>query len=166
VAAEYRSRFGVEALDIQTANAQFETGSSVRSLISYVVSVVLLVVAGFGIYNILNMMIYEKIDAIAILKATGFSGGDVRTIFLNLSLIIGMVGGVAGLVLGRVMAAAIGRIPFEFDAIPNVTTYPVDHDPQYYLIGIAFALATTFVAGWFPARKASRIDPVEIIRGK
>jgi lipoprotein-releasing system permease protein len=166
VAAEYRARFGVEALDIQTANAQFDTGSAVRSLISYVVSVVLLVVAGFGIYNILNMMIYEKLDAIAILKATGFSGGDVRAIFLNLSMIIGLLGGAAGLVLGRLLAAGIGRIPFEFDAIPGVTTYPVDHDPQYYLIGIAFALATTFVAGWFPARKASRIDPVEIIRGK
>lgn len=166
VAAEYRARFGVEALDIQTANAQFDTGSSVRSLISYVVSVVLLVVAGFGIYNILNMMIYEKLDAIAILKATGFSGGDVRAIFLNLSLIIGVCGGFAGLVLGRLLAAGIAHIPFEFDAIPGITTYPVDHDPQYYLIGIAFALATTFVAGWFPARKASRIDPVEIIRGK
>jgi lipoprotein-releasing system permease protein len=166
VAREYAARFGVDAIDIQTANAQFETGSAVRNLISYVVSVVLLVVAGFGIYNILNMLIYEKLDAIAILKATGFSGGDVRTIFLNLSLIIGLCGGMAGMLLGRLLAMGIDHIPFEFDALPTVTTYPVDHDPKYYIIGIAFALGTTFVAGWFPARKASRIDPVEIIRGK
>ncbi|MCW5898031.1 MAG: ABC transporter permease [Flavobacteriales bacterium] len=166
VAKEYAARFGVEALDIQTANAQFETGSAVRTMISYVVSVVLLVVAGFGIYNILNMLIYEKLDAIAILKATGFSGGDVRVIFLNLSLIIGVCGGMAGMLLGRLLAMGIDRIPFEFDALPTITTYPVDHDAKYYLIGIAFALGTTWVAGWFPARKASRIDPVEIIRGK
>lgn len=166
LAKEYAARFGVEALDILTANAQFETGSAVRTMISYVVSVVLLVVAGFGIYNILNMLIYEKLDAIAILKATGFSGGDVRVIFLNLSLIIGMCGGVAGMLLGRLLALGIDRIPFEFDALPTITTYPVDHDPKYYLIGIVFALGTTWVAGWFPARKASRIDPVEIIRGK
>jgi lipoprotein-releasing system permease protein len=166
LAVEYAARFGVDALDIQTANAQFETGSSVRNLISYVVSVVLLVVAGFGIYNILNMLIYEKLDSIAILKATGFSGSDVRTIFINLSLIIGVCGGVVGLVLGRLLAMAIERVPFEFDALPTVTTYPVDHDPTYYFIGITFALVTTWVAGYFPARKASTIDPVEIIRGK
>lgn len=166
MAAEYRSRFGVDAMDVQTANAQFETGSSVRSLISYVVSVVLLLVAGFGIYNILNMMIYEKLDSIAILKATGFSGGDVRTIFIDLSMVIGIFGGAAGLLLGWMMALLIDRIPFDFDALPTVTTYPVDHNLLYYAIGSAFALVTTYIAGWFPARKASRVDPVEIIRGK
>jgi len=166
MAKEYARRFDVDALDIQTANAQFETGSSVRSLISYVVSVVLLLVAGFGIYNILNMMIYEKLDSIAILKATGFSGGDVRAIFINLSLIIGVCGGAVGLLLGALMTIGIDHIPFHFDALPTMTTYPVDHDPKYYLIAIAFALVTTYIAGWFPARKASRIDPVEIIRGK
>jgi lipoprotein-releasing system permease protein len=56
----------------QTANSQFETGSTVREVLFYAVGIVLLVVAGFGIYNILNMMIYEKMDSIAILKATGF----------------------------------------------------------------------------------------------
>jgi lipoprotein-releasing system permease protein len=166
MAKEYARRFDVDAIDIQTANAQFETGSSVRSLISYVVSIVLLLVAGFGIYNILNMMIYEKLDSIAILKATGFSGGDVRAIFINLSMIIGAFGAAAGLLLGCLLAFGIGRIPFKFDALPTVKTYPVDHDPKYYLIGVAFALATTFIAGLFPARKASRVDPVEIIRGK
>jgi len=166
VAKEYARRFDAEALDIQTANAQFETGSSVRSLISYVVSVVLLLVAGFGIYNILNMMIYEKLDSIAILKATGFSGGDVRVIFINLSMIIGAFGAAAGLLLGGLLAVGIDHIPFHFDALPSITTYPVDHNPKYYLIGVAFALVTTFIAGLFPARKASRVDPVEIIRGK
>lgn len=73
LANRYNELFDTEAIDIQTANAQFETGSSVRTLISYAVGVTLLIVAGFGIFNILNMMIYEKMDSIAILKATGFS---------------------------------------------------------------------------------------------
>ncbi|WKZ65854.1 MAG: ABC transporter permease [Flavobacteriales bacterium] len=166
VAREYARRFDADAQDIQTANAQFETGSGVRSLISYVVSVVLLLVAGFGIYNILNMMIYEKLDSIAILKATGFSGRDVRVIFINLSMIIGVFGAIAGLLLGGLLAIGIDHIPFRFDALPTITTYPVDHNPRYYLIGVAFALVTTLFAGLFPARKASRVDPVEIIRGK
>jgi lipoprotein-releasing system permease protein len=82
LASEYGNFFKLDAEDIQTANAQFETGSSVRSIISYAVGVTLLIVSGFGIYNILNMLIYEKMDTIAILKATGFAGADVKKIFI------------------------------------------------------------------------------------
>lgn len=166
MAKEFQARFKVDALDIQTANAQFETGSDVRNIISYAVGVVLLIVAGFGIYNILNMMIYEKLDAIAILKATGFSGSDVQRIFLLLSMVIGFVGGSAGLIFGFVMQNVVDNIPFITAALPTITTFPVDYDPRYYIIAVTFALLTTWIAGWFPARKASQVDPVEIIRGK
>ena len=166
VAKEFAGRFDVDAVDIQTANAQFETGSSVRSIISYAVGVVLLIVAGFGIYNILNMLIYEKLDTIAILKATGFSGGDVRRIFLALSMIIGIVGAIGGLLFGFGLQNVIDNIPFITQALPTVTTFPIDYNPKYYIIAVTFALLTTWIAGWFPARKAAQVDPVEIIRGK
>jgi len=166
VAKEYAQLFQADAEDIQTANAQFETGSFVRSLISYVVGITLLIVAGFGIYNILNMMIYEKMDTIAILKATGFSGSDVQKIFLGIALSIGVVGGVAGLLFGFLLSLLIDQIPFNTAALPTVTTYPVNYDLAFYTIGIVFALVTTYLAGFFPARKASKIDPVIIIRGK
>ncbi len=166
MAQEFSARFHVDALDVQRANAQFETGSNVRSIISYSVGIVLLIVAGFGIYNILNMMIYEKLDAIAILKATGFSGSDVRRIFLMLSMIIGIVGGITGLIGGVTMQHIIDNIPFVTAALPTVKTFPIDYSPKYYIIAITFALITTWIAGWFPARKASQVDPVEIIRGK
>lgn len=166
MAKELATRFQVDALDVQTANAQFETGSNVRGIISYAVGVVLLIVAGFGIYNILNMMIYEKLDAIAILKATGFSGSDVRRIFLLLSMIIGIAGGVTGLLGGMALQRVIDSIPFVTAALPTVTTFPIDYSPKYYIIAVTFALITTWIAGWFPARKASQVDPVEIIRGK
>lgn len=166
VAEEMRATFDVDAIDYQTANSQFETGSSVRSIISYAVGIVLLIVAGFGIYNILNMMIYEKMDSIAILKATGFSGSDVKWIFVSLSLIIGLVGGVFGLLFGYIFTSIIDVIPFETAALPTVKTYPINYDTMFYIIGISFALFTTAIAGLFPALKASKIDPVEIIRGK
>ncbi len=166
VAKDYAKRFQVEALDIQTANADFETGSSIRSLISYVVGIVLLIVAGFGIYNILNMMIYEKMDTIAILKATGFSGSDVRKIFLGIATSIGILGGLAGLLFGFLVSLLIDQVPFKTASLPTVTTYPIDYNPIYYTIGIVFSLITTYLAGYFPAKKASRVDPVDIIRGK
>src|SRR5690606_23570644 len=122
IALEYAKRFATDAEDIQTAQTQFETGSAVRTLISYAVGIVLLIVAGFGIYNILNMMIYEKMDAIAILKANGFSGSDVRKIFLAIAITIGVLGGISGLLSGLLFSAGIDAIPYHPAAIPSVNT--------------------------------------------
>ena len=166
IALEYRRRFETDAEDIQTANAQFETGSDVRSIISYAVGITLLIVAGFGIYNILNMMIYEKMDSIAILKATGFSGKDVRNVFTTIAVSIGFFGGLFGLIFGFLLSNVIDQVPFKTAALPTVKTFPVNYNPKFYLIGITFSLITTWLAGLFPARKASQIDPVVIIRGK
>lgn len=166
VAEEYHHTFDVEAIDIQTANAQFETGSSIRSLISYAVGITLLIVAGFGIYNILNMMIYEKMDTIAILKATGFSGKDVKHIFITIALVIGIFGGMFGLFFGYLISSGIDQIPFKTEALPTIKTFPINYDPRYYLIGSIFSIVTTYFAGYFPSRKASKVDPVVIIRGK
>ena len=166
IAKEYAQIFQADAEDIQTANAQFETGSSVRSLISYAVGITLLIVAGFGIYNILNMMIYEKMDSIAILKATGFSGQDVNRIFIVIALSIGLFGGVLGLGFGFLLSFMIDQVPFNTASLPTIKTYPINYDPAFYFIGTSFSIVTTYLAGWAPARKASRIDPVVIIRGK
>lgn len=166
LALEYGNFFKIDAEDIQTANAQFETGSSVRSIISYAVGITLLIVSGFGIYNILNMLIYEKMDTIAILKATGYAGTDVKKIFITISLSIGIAGAFAGLLFGFLLSVIIDAIPFHTSSLPTVTTYPIDYGIQYYLIAAIFALVTTYLAGWLPARKASKIDPVLIIRGK
>ncbi|MDN3689249.1 ABC transporter permease [Cyclobacterium jeungdonense] len=166
MANDYAALFKINADDIQTVNAQFETGTEIRNLISYAVGITLLIVSGFGIYNILNMMIYEKMDTIAILKAIGFSGRDVNIIFINIALIIGIAGGTLGLVLGYFAGVGIDQLPFETEALPTIKTFPVDFNPRYYLIGGIFSLVTTYFAGYFPAKKASGVDPVDIIRGK
>ena len=71
-----------------------------------------------------------------------------------------------GALLGLLFSVAIDNIPFNSAAVPMVDTYPVDYGIQYYAIAVIFAVATTYFAGWFPSRKASVVDPVEIIRGK
>ncbi|MHA8066533.1 ABC transporter permease [Aquirufa sp. ROCK2-A2] len=166
IAKEYERLYETDAIDIQTANSQFETGSSVRTLISYAVGVTLLIVAGFGIYNILNMMIYEKMDSIAIMKATGFSGKDVQFIFISIALSIGIFGGLLGLLFGFGLTSIIDQIPFNTEALPTIKTYPITYNGNFYLIGISFSIITTYFAGYFPSKKASNIDPVIIIRGK
>lgn len=162
----FAQQFGVSAIDINTANAQFEVGTTIRNIITYAVSITLLIVAGFGIYNILNMLIYEKMNDIAILKATGFTGEDVRYIFISQALLIGLVGGILGLLIGLGLSIAISYVPFETEALPTIKTFPVNLNPAFFVIGIVFALFSTFFAGYLPARKAQHIDPVEIIRGQ
>ncbi|NBG66318.1 ABC transporter permease [Acidiluteibacter ferrifornacis] len=166
MASQLSQQFNVSAIDINAANAQFDTGTSIRNIITYAVSITLLIVAGFGIYNILNMLIYEKMNDIAILKATGFSGKDVQYIFITQAMVIGIIGGSLGLIVGFLLSVLIDNTPFKTEAVPTLETFPVNFDPVYYIIGIIFALIATFLAGYLPSRKAKNIDPVEIIRGQ
>ncbi|MBF8150888.1 ABC transporter permease [Winogradskyella sp. F6397] len=165
LAQNIQQQFNLKAVDIKTANAQFETGTDIRNLITYAVSITLLIVAGFGIYNILNMLIYEKMNDIAILKAIGFSGKDVQLIFMSQAMIIGFVGGILGLLIGYGLTSLIATVPFETEAIPTVETYPINIQPSFFIIGFSFAMLSTFLAGYLPSRKAKKIDPVTIIRG-
>ncbi|MEM0994998.1 MAG: ABC transporter permease [Bacteroidota bacterium] len=164
--ATFAKQYKVSAIDINTANAQFEVGTTIRNMITYAVSITLLIVAGFGIYNILNMLIYEKMNDIAILKATGFTGKDVRWIFVSQAMLIGLIGGTIGLLIGFGLSIVISQLPFETEALPTIKTFPVNFNPLFYIIGITFALISTFFAGYLPAKKAQRIDPVDIIRGQ
>ncbi|QJD96361.1 ABC transporter permease [Mucilaginibacter robiniae] len=146
----------------QTSNQQLEAGSKLRNIIAQAVSLTILMVAGFGIYNIMNMTINEKIREIAILKAMGFSGHDVTQIFLIQAVVIGVIGGLAGMMLGFAIADIVNHIPFKLGGLDHL---PMAYNVKDYLMAFTFGLITTLVAGYLPARKASKIDPVEIIRG-
>jgi lipoprotein-releasing system permease protein len=71
-----------------------------------------------------------------------------------------------GLLFGFLLSSVIDQIPFNTAALPTIKTYPINYNIKYYVIGIIFSLITTYLAGLFPAQKASKIDPVDIIRGK
>lgn len=155
-----------KAEDWETANATFLTGNKIRNIITYSVSITLLIVAGFGIYNILNMTIYNKMKDIAILKAMGFAGGDVRRIFMMQSLTIGFTGGLLGLVVGFILSVLISRAPFDGGDFVSLDHFPVNFSKTYYIIGVVFGVATTAIAGYMPSRKAAKLDPIEILRGQ
>ena len=112
------------------------------------------------------MLIYEKMNDIAILKAIGFSGKDVQIIFMSQAMIIGIVGGFLGLLTGLIFTNIINTIPFKTEALPTIETYPINFNPWFYFIGIVFAIISTFFAGYLPSQKAKKIDPVKIIRGQ
>ncbi|MEM1337041.1 MAG: FtsX-like permease family protein [Bacteroidota bacterium] len=145
----------------QEANGQLEAGKVLRDILAIAVSLTILLVAGFGIYNIMNMTVNEKIREIAILKAMGYEGKDVMEIFLFQSIAVGILGGLVGILIGYFVSVIISHIPFE---IAGLEYLPIDFKPSFYLQSFFFGLLTTIIAGYLPAKKASGVDPVEIIR--
>lgn len=164
-AAELYKKYNCKSDDWETANSSVLAGNIVRDVLTYVVSITLLVVAGFGIYNIMNMTINNKIKDIAILKAQGFAGKDIVQIFLGESLFIGFFGALIGEVLGFLLAFTLSRVPFPHNDFIALKFFPVAFNPAHYMFGLAFGVITPFIAGLMPSLKASRVDPVDILRG-
>jgi lipoprotein-releasing system permease protein len=158
-------KYNYKADDWETANSSVSASNIVRDTLTYVVSITLLVVAGFGIYNIMNMTINNKMKDIAILKAQGFAGHDIVQIFLSQSVFIGLLGAITGDILGFLLAYALSNVPFPKSDFIVLNYFPVIFNPLHYLFGIFFGIATPFFAGLMPSLKASKIDPVVILRG-
>ncbi|GAA0564635.1 ABC transporter permease [Chitinophaga japonensis] len=165
LAAAFGKKYGYKSEDWETVNASLKASNIIRDTLTYVVSITLLIVAGFGIYNIMNMVIISKMKDIAILKAQGFAGRDIIQIFLSQSLIIGLIGGMAGLLLGFLLSYGLSRVPFPQDDFIIITHFPVLFQGWFYIFGALFGILTTLLAGLLPARKAAKIDPVAILRG-
>ncbi|MGK0413109.1 MAG: lipoprotein-releasing system permease protein [Polaribacter sp.] len=146
----------------QEGNGQLVSSSLLRDILAIAVSLTILIVAGFGIYNIMNMTVNEKIKEIAILKAMGFNGKDVIEIFLTQSVAIGLIGGFVGLFLGNIIVQILDIVPF---TIASHNTLPVEYNIKDYILAFSFGTIITLIAGYLPSRKAAKVDPVEILRG-
>ena len=149
-----------KAEDWETANETYVAGNRMRAIIIRFVSFSILLVAGFGIYNILNMTVMQKINDIAILKAVGFNGKDVIRIFVSQALIIGSV----GVVLGNIMATIMVGLMKNVYVGGDIGFFPIYFNLSKFILGSSFGLFVTFLAGYIPARKAANIDPVAIFR--
>lgn len=152
------TRYKVESW--QETNADILSADVVRGTLMRSISFSILIVAAFGIYNILNMTVMQKINDIAILKATGFSGKDVIKVFVAEAVIMGLLGCLIGLVLGSILVWIMSNI---YMGGP-VGYFPIGFDPSIYSYSFLLGVIVTVAAGLFPALKASRIDPVEIFR--
>ncbi|HTJ51878.1 MAG TPA: FtsX-like permease family protein [Cyclobacteriaceae bacterium] len=144
----------------QVTNADILSGDVVRSTLMRSISFSILIVAAFGIYNILNMTVMQKINDIAILKATGFSGKDVIKVFVAEAVMMGLLGCLMGLVFGGILIWILGNI---YMGGP-VGYFPIGFKLSTFSYSFSLGIIVTLAAGFFPAFKASRVDPVEIFR--
>lgn len=161
VAGEIRSRFGLEADSWMKLNQQLLVGLRSQSASSWMIQGLVVVAVALGIASVLGVSVIQKSREIGILKATGTSTGRIQRIFLIEGAVVGGVGSVLGGLLGAAMAlffAGLARAPTG-DAL-----FPVDLTPGLFAAASLVAVVTGTLAAWFPASRAARLDPAEVIR--
>jgi lipoprotein-releasing system permease protein len=159
-AKQYKNLTVYKVEDWQAANETLMANKTTRTVMFGSISAALLLVAAFGIYNIINMTIRSKLNDIAILKATGFKGKDVLKIFILESLIMGVIGTSLGLLFASVLINALSGVYVG----GNIGYFPIGFELKIFVLGSIIGILLTLLAGYIPALNAAKVDPTEIFR--
>ncbi len=165
LARQIEARFGDRAESWEEQNRNILTVFVIQNAIMYSVTGAILLVAAFGIYNIISTVVFEKMRDIAILKSLGLTEGDIQRLFLLQGLVVGLMGAAVGCALGAAMIEGLGQVRFGTDTPAGNDRFILARDWRVYLVASLFALAASGIAALIPARRASRLDPVQIVRG-
>jgi putative ABC transport system permease protein len=133
--------------------AQLEA-SRTFALFLVTVGSVSLLVGGIGIMNVMLVSVTERTHEIGVRMAVGATEAQVQTQFLGESVLLCLAGGVAGVIFGVGGTAALG----------GMLGWPVSVSPSALLIAAAFSVAIGLFFGYYPARKAAGLDPIEALR--
>ena len=165
IAAQVEAQTGYKSVSWQEANADLLSTFSVRDFIVLTVMGAMLLTSSFATYNIISTITHEKRQDIAIMKSLGMREYSVRRIFIIEAAIIGAVGILAGWLLGYALCYGWSKITI-FNPLTG-TTVPLQiyYSPMHYVVAGAVSIICCTGAAFFPARKATRVHPVEIIRG-
>jgi len=137
----------------------------IQNGVMYSTTGAILVVAAFGIFNIIATVVMEKTRDIAILKSIGLDEGDIRQIFLIEGFLVGVVGALAGWGVGYGLTEILGSIRFEIEGFVKTQGFYLAYSLAHYLIAAGIAITAAVAAAYLPARKAARVNPVDIVRG-
>jgi putative ABC transport system permease protein len=119
-----------------------------------IIASISLLVGGIGIMNIMLVSVTERTREIGIRMAVGATERDVQWQFLSEALVLSSMGGIAGIVLGVVVSALITRFV-------HWSTFV---SPLSVIIAAVFSALVGIFFGYYPARKAARLDPIEALR--
>jgi lipoprotein-releasing system permease protein len=166
VATQAEAQLGYKAVSWQEANESVLEALVVRNAVMYTVVAAIMLVAGFGIFNIVSTITHEKARDIAILKSLGFPQGDMQGLFVLEGVAVGLAGSLLGWCLGFGLAFTLSQVRFEVQGVGReISHLPLAWSFWHYALAAGFALLSAGVAGYLPARRAARLNPVDIIRG-
>jgi lipoprotein-releasing system permease protein len=165
VATQVEAQIGYKSVSWQEANADLLGAFATRDFIVLTVMGAMLLSSSFATYNIISTITHEKRHDIAIMKSLGMREYTVRRIFIVESMMMGAVGILFGWILGYLLCFAWSQITI-FNVLTGATTpLEIYYSPMHYFASGGIAILCCAVAAFFPARKATRVHPVEIIRG-
>jgi lipoprotein-releasing system permease protein len=165
VAQQIESISGYKTYSWQEANENFLKIFRIQTIITFFITGALLVVAAFGVLNILIMAVLERVNDIAILKSFGYSRGDITQIYLFQGMVIGVVGSLVGLGIGKLAVEGLRRLPIQVEGLVKSDGLLMSEHPSQYLMAFVGAMLIVLLAAVYPARRAAKYDPVEVIRG-
>ena len=125
----------------------------------------ILVVAAFGIFNIISTVVHEKSRDIAIMKSIGLYERDILLIFIIEGLVLGVAGSLTGWLIGYGLIEGLARVRMDVEGFVKTQGFILDRGVAAYFIAAAFAIGASTFAAWWPARKAAKLRPVDIMRG-
>jgi lipoprotein-releasing system permease protein len=137
---------------------------TLRMSVAITVSLIILL-AGFGIFNVLTMSVLAKIKEIAILRSMGYRRRDISAIFLWQGALIAAAGSIVGCLLGALMTWGVSHIPIHLRGLLYTNYFLVTWDWHHYAFATLLALLAVFIASYVPARRAAELPPVVTIRG-
>lgn len=165
LARQIEARFGDRTESWEEQNRNILTVFVIQNAIMYSVTGAILLVAAFGIYNIISTVVFEKTRDIAILKSLGFTEGDIQRLFLVQGVIAGLLGAALGCLLGQIMIEGLAQVRFATDTPAGNDRFMLVRDWRIFAVASGFAVASAAIAALIPARRAARLDPVQIVRG-
>ncbi|GIW77242.1 MAG: ABC transporter [Phycisphaerae bacterium] len=164
-AAQIEGICGYKTESWQEANANFLKIFRIQQIITYIITGSLMIVAAFGVLNILIMAVLERVNDIAILKSFGLSRNDITRVYLVQGLVIGLIGSALGLVFGKLMVEVLRRIPIQMEGLVKAEGLLMSEHRSDYVAAFIASMIVVLLAAVYPARRAARYDPVEVIRG-
>ncbi len=135
------------------AQAQAQSGRIMTLLLASIASVSLLV-GGIGIMNIMMVSVTERTREIGVRIAVGATEGDVQLQFLAEAMVLSLLGGAVGVIVGV----------FGSSLVSNMLHWPTSIPPEAILLAVVFSAGVGVFFGYYPARKASGLDPIEALR--
>lgn len=154
------------ARDWMQMNQNLFSALKLEKTVMFIILALIVLVAAFNIASTLIMMVMEKTKDIAILKAMGATDKSIRKIFVFKGIVIGSMGTIFGVCLGFILCTVLKY--YQFIELPGdvyyITTLPVKLELLDVVMIASAAMVISFLATLYPARQASKLDPVEAIR--